>query len=367
MTTICVNEKQEPRVCRPTIFECALDNVAINQGDGTFRNLKDEAGLNIPHGRGLGLVVADFNDDHRPDVFVANDQAPNHLLLNESDSGSGELKFQEQGMLYGVALDRDGYALAFMGIACSDLNHDGRPDLYVTTFAQESNILFLSQPDGSWLDNTRESDLRAPSFSLLGFGTQFLDADHDGESDLLVLNGHIDEFSFTGQNYRMRAQCFRGGPNAKFEELFSDTAGEFFQQERLGRGLAILDWNRDGRLDFAASDLEAPVALGTNLTEPTGGALRMKFVGTASSRDAIGAKVRIVLADGLERRLQITSGDGYESASERMLHVGTGMLDHVARIEVRWPSGTETTYENVSADRVWLAIEGQPHLVSEQP
>jgi tetratricopeptide (TPR) repeat protein len=366
-TTVCLNDRQEPRVCRPTIFDPALDNVAINQGDGTFVSRKEEAGLNLPHGMGLGLVVADFNDDHRPDVFVANDQCPNYLLLNEPAAEAGGVVFREQGMLLGVGLDRDGFALANMGIAQGDINLDGRLDLFVTTFAQESNILYLSQPDGSFVDSTREAELRAPSFALLGFGTQFLDADCDGSLDLLILNGHIDEFSFQGQEYRMRAQCFRGVPGAKFVELPGTQAGEFFAQPRLGRGLALLDWNRDGKLDFAASDLEAPAALGTNRTETSAHALRLKCVGTASNRDAIGAKVRVVVADGLERRLQITAGDGYESTNERVLHVGLGRHDRVARIEIRWPSGAESTYENLPVDAVWLAIEGRQSLIAEPP
>ncbi len=355
-TQVCVNDEGEPRVCRPTLFEPALDSLRINQGDGTFRTYQGEVGLDLPHGMGLGLVVADFNDDRRPDVFIANDQTPNYLLINQPAEHPAGLRFEDQGMLLGVGLDQDGSAQACMGIAHADINDDGRVDLYVTNFSQESNTLYLSQPDGGFSDETRAAGLRAPSFALLGFGTQFLDADNDGLHDLLVLNGHIDEFK--GQDYRMRPQLFRGLPGRRFVEATGTAAGAWFAEPRLGRGLATLDWNGDGKLDFVASDLEGPFALGTNRTSAQNRSLRVKLVGgPRSGRDAVGAVVRVTRADGKVRKLQITAGDGYEAASERVVHFGLATDESVSMLEVEWPSGAVSRWKELALRPQWLLQE----------
>ncbi len=361
-TTICVDDRGEPHVCRPTVFEPAPDRVALNLGDGRFVEMGTEAGLDLPFGPGMGLIVADFNSDRKLDVFVANDQTPNYLLLNEPAPSPGAVRFGDAAHLLGVAFDRDGFARASMGIACGDLNRDGRPDLFVTTFAQESKMLYLSQPDGSYVDSAREAGLRSATFDLLGFGTQFLDADLDGVLDLIVLNGHIDDVRSLGRPYHMRPQIFRGLPGPRFVELAADHAGSFFEEKRLGRAVATLDWNRDGLLDFVATDLEGPVALATNKTESAGHSLRLKLVGTTSSRDAVGARVRVVPAAGRELFAQMNAGDGFESSSERLIQVGVGALDKVDRLEIEWPSGIVAAFDDVPCRDVLLAVEGASRL-----
>ena len=361
-TTLCHNARNEPLVCRPTVFEPALDRVAINLGNGMFKAMQKEAGLDVPEGRGLGLIVADFNDDRRLDVFVANDQGANHLLLNDQSGSNRPLKFREQAFSVGIAVDRDGLSKAGMGIAAGDINGDGRLDLFVTTFAQEYKVLYLSQPDGSYVDSTLAAGLREPTFAFLGFGTQFLDADLDGLHDLVVLNGHIDEFPGRGQSYEMRPQVFRGLPGPRFEELTAAQAGEFFTEKRLGRALATLDWNRDGLIDFVATHLEGPAALGTNKTQPAGNSLRLKLVGTAGSRDAIGARLRVTPVEGEEICAHLIAGDGYESSSERLIQVGLGARESVDRLEIDWPSGNISVFEHVACQTAWLAIEGESQL-----
>jgi tetratricopeptide (TPR) repeat protein len=361
-TVACVGPRGEPLVCRPTVFEPALDRVALSLGDGRFVEMGDEAGLNLPYGRGLGLIVADFNEDRKLDVFVANDQGANYLLINQQSGAGGSLRFSDRAHRVGVALDRDGLSKAGMGIAAGDVNGDGRLDLFVTTFARENKVLYLSQPDGLYVDGTFEAGLRSPTYEFLGFGTQFLDADLDGRLDLLILNGHIDEFEHEGMGYRMRPQLFHGRPGSRFVELSADEAGSFFGVKRLGRGLATLDWNRDGLLDFVATYLEGSAALGTNQTRAAGHALRLKLVGASSSRDAIGARLRIVLAEGKETHVQLTAGDGYESCNERLVHVGVGSRDKVERLEIEWPSGMMSVFEDVTCQETWLAIEGASRL-----
>ena len=365
VSTVCFNNHNQPGVCRPTMFDPALDSVALNQGDGTFVALKDEVGLNLAHGMGLGLVIGHFDDDGRPDIFVANDQTPNYLLINETSHDHRDIQFSEQGLILGVGLDRDGFALACMGVASGDVNRDGRLDLFVTNFANESNTLYLSQPDGSFADQTREAGLRDPSFALLGFGTQFLDADRDGLLDLIVLNGHIDDFFVEGQEFEMRPQLFQGTSTGRFRERFASEAGEFFAKKRLGRGLALLDWNRDGLIDFIGSYLEGLPVLGTNRTKNPGNGFVLRCIGTVSSRDAVGLKAVVTTGNNERWTYQITAGDGYESSSERAIHVSLGEFDVAEQIELYWPSGRTSQFHNIASDHVWIAIEGASMLIPE--
>ena len=368
LTRTCHDAQGRPVVCRPTVFEAALDTVLLNQGDGRFQAVQAEAGLDLPQGRGLGVVVADFSDDGQLDLFVANDMSANYLLINATPVAGGTPRFREEAFTRGVALDRSGLAQACMGIACADINRDAQIDLLVTNFARESNTLYLSQPGGPhpgalYQDETQPAGLRGPSFDPLGFGTQFLDADRDGWFDLVVANGHIDEF--VDEPYRMKAQFFRGHPESRFSELPPAEVGALFDELRLARGLAVLDWNRDGRSDFVVTDLERPVLLAENETSGGNYSLRLKLVGTNGARDAIGAKVRVTIAPGDERVCQLTAGDGYEASNERVIEVGTGSRDTTARIEILWPSGKKSEFAGVSCQRRWTAVEGRADLIED--
>ena len=357
LTRTCVDQNGHPTVCRPTVFDPALDTVAINLGDGRFQQQQAEAGLDLPQGMGLGIIVADFNEDNRLDVFIANDQTANYLLINEP---SQPLRFHDEAHLRGVALDLNGLAQACMGVACADINRDHLPDLFVTNFAKESNTLYQSSPGGFYVDATQSADLRAPSFDPLGFGTQFLDADCDGWYDLVVVNGHIDDFQNT--SYRMKPQFFQGQSDGRFQELQSENVGRLFGEPRLGRSLALVDWNRDGLRDFVSTDLEGSIVLATNRSTTKHHSLRLRLIGTLSSRDAIGAKVKVLIAPGSERTIQLTAGDGYQASNERVIEIGLGLMDHVESLEIRWPSGVITRWNHVSADEDYVAIEGHEEL-----
>lgn len=361
LTATCYDQNRRPVVCRPTVFDATLDTVSKNLGDGRFQEMQDEVGLNLPLGMGLGLVIADFNDDNRLDVFIANDMNANFLLINDSINANEPPRFRDEAFLRGVALDLNGLAQACMGVTYGDINHDGRPDLFVTNFARESNTIYISLPGGLYEDQTLQSGLREPSFEPLGFGTQFIDADRDGWLDLVVMNGHIDEF--VDEPFRMKAQLFSGQPDGHFYEVKGSQAGSLFEDLRLARGLAKLDWNRDGRTDFVATDLEKPVLLAENTTQNDNHGLRLKLVGTKSSRDAIGGKVTVVVTNGDERIYQLTAGDGYESSNEHLIEVGTGSVETVQHVEVRWPSGTVSHFEDVACDEYLVLVEGHATLV----
>jgi hypothetical protein len=244
-----------------------------------------------------------------------------------------------------------------MGIAAGDANGDGRLDLFVTNYVDESNTLYEQQAGGTFTDATRRAGLAEPSRHLLGFGTQFLDADSDGWEDLIVANGHVDDFRFKGYAFDMPAQFFRNAAGV-FQEVPSDSLGLYFQNMHFGRGLARLDWNGDGRDEFAVSHLGEPAMLLTNVSSTTGKSISLRFQATKSARDAVGTVVTIEMD---ERRLvrQLTAGDGYQASNERKLVIGTGRTDHVDSVTVRWPSGHSERFEDLAAGRTWLMIEGR--------
>jgi tetratricopeptide (TPR) repeat protein len=347
-----------PRTCSPAVFAAEQDRLFLNRGDGTFENISDRAGIEAPDGKGLGLVAADFDGSNRLSLYVANDTTPNFLFLNRLSRPGDLPTFVEQGIISGCAVDSEGRAQASMGIAIDDSDGDGLPDLFVTNFHNEYNVLYRLQPGGIFNDASSTARLKEPSLPMLGFGTQFLDADLDGWPDLVVANGHVDDFSDHGIPYRMRAQFFGNAGGGQFVELPPSQLGDYFRQELLGRGLALLDWNRDGREDFAVSNLEMPAALVINRTLETGRSVTLRLCGVASNRDAIGTVLRFTAA-GRSRVKQLTGGDGYQASNQRLLVLGLGDDPGIAELVVRWPSGREQTFRNLAAGGEYLLVEGR--------
>jgi hypothetical protein len=331
----------------------------LNRGDGTFFEVSRLAGITAPAGTGLGVVVSDFGATGRLSVFVANDARPNHFFQNVTETAGAVPRFEEIGAAFGVATDNDGSSQACMGVAAGDANGDGRLDLFVTNYVDESNALYLQRSDGTFHDESRAARLVGPSRDLLGFGTQFLDADRDGWEDLVVTNGHVDDFRFKQYALEMPTQLFRN-VKGSFQEVPADTLGPFFQKKRLGRGLARLDWNGDGREDFVVSQLDDPAALLTNTTTTAGRSISLRFRATETSRDAIGTTVTIE-TNGRRIVRHVTAGDGYQASNQRTIIVGIGDAEQADHVTVRWPSGRSEHLGTLTGDQTWLVIEGRGH------
>ena len=233
-------------------------------------------------------------------------------------------------------------------------------DLFITNYYQEFNALYTQQLPGLFSDQSRQAQLQDPSYSMLGFGTQFLDADLDGRLDLVLTNGHLDDFSYLGQPYQMRPQFFHNAGQAKFVELNSATLGPFFARPALGRSLARLDWNRDGREDFIVSHLDCPASLLTNLTQPVGNYVAFELRGVVSSRDAIGTIVTVHTKSGRSLTRQLTAGDGYQASNQRQLLFGLGDADAIERVTVRWPGGASQEFAaSLPLNTHYLWVEGE--------
>lgn len=346
----------ETRLCTPHEFPASQDQLYLNLGDGEFREITGEAGVEIPDGKGLGIVAADFEGTGWLSLFVANDAVPNFYFSNETIT-PGELpRFVERGFASGLAVDQEGHAEACMGVAAADTDDDGRLDLFVTNFHNESNTLYLQRSVGQFDDATRHAGLEEPSLAMLGFGTQFLDMNLDGYPDLVLTNGHVGDLSSHGVPYRMVPQCFLNTKGGRFLELVADGAGPFFGHKKLGRGLARLDANRDGREDFVVSHLEDPVALVLNQSLSTGNFFTLRLVGTKLDRDAIGAQVRIQAGYKISTQ-QIVAGDGYQASNERRLVFGLGAENQVDELQICWRSGQIDKFRGFSSNTEWVVIE----------
>ena len=345
------------RACSPAIFEPQADRFYLNLGDGRFEEQTAAAGLDVSGGNGLGAVAADFDGSGRLSLFVANDQDANFYFFNHTPRPGDAPKFVEQGVLSGLAYDAEGKAQACMGVAAGDVNDDGRLDLFVTNFYQESNTLYVQDASGLFADATAASGLRGPSYEMLGFGAQFIDGELDGYQDLVLTNGHVDDFTHQQISYQMSPQYFRGLGQGKFAERPAAELGAFFQGKYLGRGLARLDWNRDGREDFVVSHLDAPAAVVTNTSTETGHYLALQLRGVKSSRDAVGAVVTLESA-GRRRALWLAAGDGYQASNQKQLVFGLGSEQQAEKLLVRWPSGLIQEFADLAADQTLVLIEG---------
>ncbi len=353
----------KPRACSPLNFRKAKGRLLAFDETGIYRDVSHQVlAPSIQEGNALGLAIFRLKDQRLPSIFVANDQVANLMLIAEPYASSPlGLRFSDNAILTGLAYDGDGKSQACMGIAMGDINRDGALDLLVTNYYDEANTLYLQQSSGIFRDATHASGLVGPSVKMLGFGTQFIDAQCDGIADLIVLNGHIDDMSHTGTPFRMRAQLFVRDGQGKFVESRSPENRAYFEQERLGRALALIDFDRDGRQDFVATDLERPASLVRNESE-SGNYVTVRFVGTISHRDAIGTEVVATVA-GQQSIHQLVAGCGYMVSNEKVIHIGLGEATKVERLDILWPSGVQQTRTDVPANTQWLAIENQQIVI----
>ena len=343
--------------CHPSLFEGAPDTLYRNNGDGTFTDVSHEAGVGgiggLFHGKGLGVVSADFNNDGTPDLYVASDDTRNDFFYNNGDG-----TFSEISLLAGCAYSFNGVAQAGMGVATDDYNGDGWLDIFVTNLSYETNALYRNNGDGTFTDVIYEAHLGKESYLFVGFGTGFFDADNDGWRDIFIANGHIiDNIEDTHGvlTYRQPDQIFRNQGNGTFQEV-SASAGDYFQSTAVSRGALFGDYDNDGDVDMLVTQSNGPVTLLRNETGTQHNWVRIKTVGIISSRDGTGTRVTL-RAGGHTQIQEINRGASYLSSHDGRLHFGLGVHTTVDRLEVRWQSGVVQVFENLLTNR--------EHVISE--
>jgi len=337
--------------CHPKRFAPGKTRILWNQGDGNWKLAEDELLESLVDGYALGALITNLDQQSGNDVFFANDVSPNHLLLSVPEDGNPN-QLQESAIRSGVAVDLLGRAQASMGIACGDQDRDGLLDLIVTNFRYEVSTLYRQTRPGLFTDATRSARLGEPTLEWLSFGCQLTDLDNDGWLDFVAVNGHIDFLD----PWQMPPQVLRN-QNGKFQWLRKPSPGKYFDADNVGRSCTALDFNQDGRMDFAVTHLDRPTALLANTTKNSHHYLQIELVGRSSERNATGA---IVLASTANDRWVAAAsvGDGYYGTNQRLLHIGIGKAERIDRLEVVWPNGQTQSIENVQPDQRYRWVEG---------
>ena len=338
--------------CHPAEFSGVPDVLYHNNGDGTFSDVGERAGIADPAGKGLGVVAADFNQDGYQDIYVANDAVSNFLYINRGDG-----TFEEIGTLAGVAYSSNGKAQSGMGVAVGDYDGDGYDDIFVTNLSNEGHTLYRREgEDFFFRDVTFPSGVGRPSLLLTGWGAGFFDYDNDGDEDILVANGHVmDNVELLNSSLKyLQPALLLENRLGSYVNVTSNRGGAL-STLRAGRGLALGDIDNDGDIDVLMSNCDQRAVLLRNDGGNRNHWLTIQAVGKNSNRDGIGAKVRLT-AGGKRQSKEVVAGGSYLSSNDRRLHFGLGANTVVERIEIRWPSGKSQVLKSVAADRI-LTVE----------
>ena len=332
--------------CHPTLFDGTADRLYRNEGNGTFTDVSKAAGIANPAGKGLGIAVCDYDRDGDPDIYIANDTVRNFLYSNNGDG-----TFRDVAYAAGVGYDINGKPQAGMGVDCADIDGNGYPDIFVTNFSEELNSLYQNRGDGAFDDESAQPGLKT-GFLALGFGTKMFDADNDGDLDIHVTNGHvIDNVALYQPNLTYaQKDLFYENTGGHFRDVTAQ-AGTGLQGERVGRGLAVADFDNDGRLDVAISSVGRKPALLRNVGPAGRTWLLIRARGAKSNRYGLGATMRVQTADGVQVR-EVNNVASYLTGNDVRLHVGLGAAKVVPRIDVLWPSGTKQTLTDVAANQI---------------
>lgn len=341
------NWKGVPVHCGPRGLPFSRHSLYRNNGDGTFRDVSDEAGIaKARPGYGMTVAAADYDNDGWPDIYVACDSTPSLLFRNRHDG-----TFEEVGLVSGVALNEDGQEQAGMGVGVADFSLSGGLDIFKTHFADDTNILYVNDGSGRFRDRTLESGLAA-EVRYVCWGAGIVDLDNDGLPDIFYATGNIYpeiEAKLPDYPFKTPNVLFRNLGGGRVEQLL-DEAGPAMAAAHSSRGCAFGDFDNDGDVDILVVNLNEPPSLLRNDIEGGGNWLKVKLIGTVSNRSAIGA--RVVCVDGSRRQAQeVMSQSSYYSCNDPRLHFGLGK-EATASLRIRWPRGITQVLDDVRANQI---------------
>ncbi|HEV2177607.1 MAG TPA: CRTAC1 family protein [Terriglobia bacterium] len=359
--------------CGPRGLPGGRDVLYHNNGDGTFTDVTAKAGIDAGKNYGLGVVWGDYDKDGREDIYVANDSTPSALYHNNGDG-----TFTDVGGEAGVAYSGDGQEQAGMGTDFGDYDNDGWPDIIKGNFSDDYNNLYHNNHDGTFTDVAYPAGIGAATWLFTTFGVKFLDYDNDGWKDIFFADGQvfpqIDRYQ-TGITYAERNLLFHnrgavaavsdrrdhdGAHRAPLQLKFDEVglrSGPGLAIKKVSRGLATADYDNDGDLEIAVTNMNDSPELLRHARKNPNHSILVKTIGTKSNRDGIGAQVTVV-AGGLTQYDEVRSGGSYLSSSDLRLHFGLGRATKIDRLQVRWPSGRTDTVTNAPTDRILVVKEG---------
>jgi len=351
----CSLDGKQKSYCTPEAYRGETCWLLRNRGDGTFEDATAASGVFDASSKSLGVALLDFDQDGWPDLLVANDTQPNKLYKNLRNG-----KFKDVAVEAGIAFSPDGKARAGMGVAIGDFENAGRAGIAITNFDNEMIGVYRAGKTGGYEEISLASGIGAASKTTLGFGCAFLDVDLDGRLDLAVANGHIDETvrNIRGNvGYAQAPQLFLNSGGGKFRDVAPETGGDF-ATAKVGRGLAVADFDRDGDLDLLVTTNNGPAYLYRNDQSAGHRAIRFHLRGTKSNRDAIGATVRLYNGSEMQVRT-VEGGSSYLSQSELPVTFGLGGRDRVEKVVVDWPGGGTQEFKNLTSGKAYQLSESK--------
>ena len=348
-------------MCGPRGLKGEPDHLFHNNGDGTFTDVSAKAGVDDRKSSyyGLASLFIDVNNDGKIDLLVADDSTPNYLYLNKGDG-----TFEDASFASGYALNESGRETATMGIAAGDLTHNGRIDLYNTTFSDDYKPLYRNDGDGNFTDISYEMGIAEPTVPFLGWGASFFDYDNDGWLDLLMVNGHVypqvDQTTW-GTSFKQRPLLFHSVAGKL--TLVPAVEGSGLATLAAARGMAYGDLFNDGQIDAVINNVDGPPTLLRNVTQSSNHWIELKLIGGPHSpRDAVGTSVYLT-ANGFTQRQDVISGGSFASSPDQRLHFGLGPATRITRLEIHWPSGLIESVSAPSIDAIHTIQEGKGSVV----
>jgi enediyne biosynthesis protein E4 len=342
--------------CHPSLYAGQPSFLYHNNGDGTFTDVSGPMGIAEHIGKGMGIAIADYNNDGWMDIFVGNDTMPNFLFRNRG-GGRG---FDEVGVESFVAFNDDGLAISNMGVDFRDWNNDGLPDLFVTALGGDSFPLLRNEGNGLFSTDDYKAGVGLQSVRMSGWGAGIYDFDNDGYKDLFSANSHVnvntDPESGPGQQYRQSNAVFQNLHSGSFQDV-SVEAGADMQVRAAHRGAAFGDLNNDGKVDVVVSVIGGPAELLYNTSPGHNHWIVIQTIGVKSNRDGIGTSIKVVSESGMVQYNHVTTAGSYASSSDKRVHFGLGKDTIIKGIELRWPSGKVQTVRNVKADQLLKITE----------
>lgn len=350
----CSLDGKHKSYCTPEAYVGQTCWLFHNRGNGTFEEVTATAGIFDGSSKSLGVAMLDFDQDGWLDLLVANDTQPNKLYRNQRNG-----TFRDVAVEAGIAFSADGKARAGMGVDVGDFENSGRAGVAITNFDNEMIGLYRGESGGNFTDVAVKSGVGLPSKTTLGFGCAFADCNLDGWLDLVAVNGHIDDTVRAVRNvgYAQAPQLFLNDGKGNFQEVGAE-AGGGFSLPKVGRGLAIGDFDGDGDQDIVMTTNNGPAFLFRNDQTASNRSIRFHLMGTKSNRDAIGAVVKLFAGGTMQTRM-VRSGSSYLSQSELPVTFGVGKQDRIDRIVIDWPSGRSEEFKSLSSGRGYDLIEAK--------